>query len=111
MKAVLIPFLEYRVILFDDIMPDYIKINSIPWYDKKTICENINTKDLLYMKIDNAALFNGIRGYEKPGYYVRNTLKQSIKRNTLYFDKYDNVENMSIEEAECYLLLNGYEKI
>ena len=111
MKAVRIPFLEYEIILFDDIMSDYNNSNCIPWYDKKTICENIHTKDLLYMKIDNMALFKGVCGYEEPGDHVRNTLKQAIKRNSLYFDKYDNVENMSVEEAECYLLLNGYEKI
>ena len=98
MKAVSIPFLEGTFILFSD-----------EYFSDKSCTEDLTKRPYVFNDSVDKLYYNST--LNKGGKIEKDVLIMFLKLGRLERFKCEELENLTQEEVECYLLLNNYVRI
>ena len=99
MKAVFVPFTGYSYVVINDELYDKAKTGIV----SRT---KLSDDTAIFIKIDDP------RAYEMFMYNESlSGVKHAFSSIGYSCSPYDSIENMTLEETECYLYLNGYERM
>lgn len=99
MKAVCVPFTGYSYVVVNDELYDKAKAGIV------NITQKLSDDTAIFIKIDDP------RTYELSMYKGLSNVKYAFLNIGYSCSPYDIIKNMTLEETECYLYLNGYERM
>ena len=102
MKAVSIPFSEGTFILFSDEYYD-------KYFSDKSCTEDLTKRPYVFNDSVDKLYYNST--LNKGGKTEKEVLIMFLKRGRLGCSTCEELENLTQEEVECYLLLNNYVRI